>query len=73
MSAFRNEVSCETEGRIVGVPVVVNPVPVQDDLAFVLDQVRHVQVAIRVPYDRIVRHPYHRPLKNLGVEFYLTS
>lgn len=62
--------SCETKRRVVGVPVVVNPVPVQEDLATVLDKVRYVQVAIRVPYDHIVCRPYHHSLKNLRAELY---
>ncbi len=44
--------SSETESRIAGEPVAVSPVPVQDNLAFELDQVRHAQAAIRAPYDR---------------------
>lgn len=41
--------SCETKRGVIGIPVVVEPVPVDNHLAFVLDQVRNVEVAIAVP------------------------
>ncbi len=51
VSGILNEESCEAERGIVAVPVVVEPVPVQHHLAIVLDEVRHVQVAVAVPDD----------------------
>jgi hypothetical protein len=59
----RNEESCETERGLVAVPVIVEPVPVQVHLAVVLDEIRHVEVAIAIPNERAVRHPYHLPLE----------
>jgi hypothetical protein len=44
-------VSCETESRVVVVPIVVSPVPVEDNLVVVLVEIRDVEVAIAVPHD----------------------
>lgn len=41
----------EAERRIVGVPVVVEPIPIQDDLVVVLVEIRDVEVAIAVPHE----------------------
>ena len=41
----------EAEGGVVRVPVVVQPIPVEDDLAFVLDEIRGVEVAILVLHE----------------------
>ena len=41
----------EAEGRIVGVPVVVQPVPVHHDLATVLVEIRDIQVAVAVLHE----------------------
>ena len=59
----------ETERGVVGVPVVVEPVPVQHHLATVLDEIRHVVVL----NERIECHLCHHPLnffKKLRVENY---
>ena len=64
--------SCEAERRIVGVPVVVEVVPVHNDLAVVLNQVWHIEILVVVPDDYIAHHQYHHPLKNLRIEFYVT-
>ena len=55
--------SCEAQRGVVGVPVVVEPVPVHHHLVTVLNEVRHVEVAIAVPNDYIKHHPYHYSLK----------
>ena len=47
----RNEVSCEAQSRIVVVPVVVKPIPVQDDLVAVLVEVRDIEVAVAVLHE----------------------
>ena len=47
----RNEKICETQSRIIVVPVVVEPVPVELDLVVVLDEVRDVEVAVAVPHN----------------------
>jgi hypothetical protein len=39
------------ESRVVGVPVVVEPVPVEDHLVAVLVEIRDVEVAIVVPHN----------------------
>ena len=36
----------EAESRIVGIPAVVQPVPVQHDLVAVLVEIRDIQVAV---------------------------
>ena len=41
----------EAERRIVGVPVVVQPVPVQHNLATVLIEIRDIQVAVLVLHE----------------------
>jgi len=41
----------EAKRGVVGVPVVVKPVPVQDDLVVVLVEIRDVEVAIAVPHE----------------------
>jgi len=38
------------ESRVVVVPIVVSPVPVQDDLVTVLVEIRDVEVAVTVPH-----------------------
>jgi len=44
----------EAEGGVVGVPVVVQPVPVQHHLVAVLVEVRDVEVAVvAVPHENI--------------------
>lgn len=39
------------ETRVVAVPVVVEPVPVEHNLVAVLVEIRDVEVAIAVPHD----------------------
>ncbi len=39
------------ESRVVAVPVVVEPVPVEDNLAIVLVEIRGVEVAVAVPHN----------------------
>ena len=41
----------ETESGIVGVPVVVQPVPVQHDLVAILVEIRDIQVAVLVLHE----------------------
>ena len=41
----------EAESRIVGVPVVVQPVPVHHDLATVLVEIRDIEVAVGVLHE----------------------
>lgn len=38
------------ESRIVTVPIVVSPVPVEDNLVAVLVEIRDVQVVVTVPH-----------------------
>lgn len=40
----------EAERRVAEVPVVVEPVPVQNNLAAVLVEIRDVDVAVAVPH-----------------------
>jgi hypothetical protein len=41
----------EAEGGVVGVPVVVQPVPVHHDLVAVLVEIRDIQVAVAVLHE----------------------
>ncbi|MDQ5949300.1 MAG: hypothetical protein QG589_426 [Patescibacteria group bacterium] len=41
----------EAQSRVVGVPVVVQPVPVHHNLATVLDEIRDIQVAVMVLHE----------------------
>lgn len=43
----------EAERGAVGVPVVVQPVPVQHHLVAVLVEIRDVQVAVTVPHENV--------------------
>ena len=47
----RNEESCETESRIVIVPIVVSPVPIQDHLVTILVEIRDMEVTVAVPHN----------------------
>ncbi len=69
----RNEESCEAQSRVIVVPVVVEPVPVQDNLTTVLDEVRDVEVTIAVLHECIRCRLYHRPSNTLRVESYSAS
>ena len=57
------------QSRVVRVPVVVEMIPVQNHLAIVLDEIRHVVVLD----ERIEYHLCHHPLKffwnSLGLNF----
>ena len=61
----------KAECGVVGVEVVVEPVPVQDHLVVVLDEIWNVEVAIAVLNDRIECLPFHCPLNTLGAESHL--
>jgi hypothetical protein len=68
----RNEESCEAQSRVVVVPVVVKPVPVQEDLVAVLVEIRDVEVAIMVPHDTYKMPsmpPPFEAISDLRVEF----
>jgi hypothetical protein len=69
----RSEVICETSRRVVTVPVVVEPVPVDDDLTVVHVDVRDVEVAIAVTDERTECRLCHHPLNALKVESYSAS
>lgn len=64
----RNEEICETKRGVVGVPIVVEPVPVDDNLAVVLEEIRNVEVAIAVLNERMKCCLCHHPSNTLGVE-----
>ncbi len=53
--ALGNEVSCDAKGGVAGTPVVVEPVPVQDDLVAVIVEIRDVKVVVAMPHRRIVK------------------
>jgi len=59
----RNEESCETESRLPIVPVVVQPVPVQNHVVAVLVEIRDVEVAIAVPHVLCKMPPTSPPLE----------
>lgn len=46
----RNEKSCEAESGVTVVPPVVEPIPVEHNLAVILVEIRGVQVAVGVPH-----------------------
>ena len=52
---------CAEESRIVGIEVVVEPVPVEVGLTVVPDEVEHVEVVVRVRGIRLSCLPKHRP------------
>ncbi len=58
---------------VVGVPVVAEPVEVQDPGVAVPVQVRDVQVAVGIPQKYVIHHQFHRPLNTLRVVFYLET
>ncbi len=63
----------KAQGRVVGVPVVVEPVPVQDRLAAVLDEIRNIEIAVAVLNKCIECRLFHCPLNSLGAVFYSAS
>ena|GEM_PF-1549015 len=69
----RNEESCENRGRVIGIPVVVEPVVVPVPPAAVPVEVKDVAVAVWVAKNYIGRLPHHHSLNALGVESYLAS
>lgn len=54
---------------IVVVPVVVEPVEVQDPVAVVEVEVRDVEVAVRIALKYATCLPAHRPLNTLRAEY----
>ena len=66
--------SCTNGGRIVGVPIIVEPVVVPVPLAIVMPlEVENVTVAIRIAKDCIKCLPYHHPSNALRVVSYPAS
>jgi hypothetical protein len=55
---------------VVFVPVVVEPVEVQDPGVVVPVEVRDVQVAVGIPQKYVIHLPLHHPLNTLRVVFY---
>jgi len=51
------------ESRVVGIPIVVDPVPVEDHLVAVLVEIRDVEVAIAIPHDTRKMPPMSPPLE----------
>lgn len=67
----RNKESCATRRRIVGIPLIVEPIVVPVPLAIIVPvEIENVTVAIRVAKNCIKYLPYHHPLNTLGVESY---
>ena len=69
--------SCETQSRVVAVPVVVEPVPVLHHLVTVLVEVRDIEVAVGVA-NRLYQVPSGSPplvakTGRLEIEFYPAS
>ena len=56
--------SCETQSGVAGVPVVVEPVPVENHLATMLDEIRDMQVAVAIQDEM-----YKGPSMSLPLEF----
>ena len=64
----------EAHQPIVVVEVVVEPVEVQVPLVVVPDEVRDVEVAVRIAPNICTKYRQrHHPSNTLGVEFYLGS
>ena len=57
-----------TESRVVAVPIVVEPVPIEDHLVAVLVEVRDVEVVVAVPHVYARCLPYHHPSNALRDE-----
>jgi hypothetical protein len=57
-----------TESRIVTVPIVVEPVPIENHLVAVLVEIRDIEVTVAVPLVYAKCLPYHHPLNTLKVE-----
>ena len=53
----------EGSRRVVGVPVVVEPVVVPIPLGAIDIQIQHVPIAVRVPQKIYKRLPFHYPSK----------
>src|SRR3989344_2012637 len=69
-AGYRDEASCEASRRVVPVPVVLEPVPVQQYRIAVLDEIRDVEVAIAAQHKHTECHPCHHPLNTLGAVSY---
>ena len=63
----RNDESCETTSRVVVIPVVVEPVPIHDNLVTVIVEIRDVEVAIVVLHKCIGCRLFHHLLNSLKV------
>src|SRR3989338_1035303 len=72
-SGVRSEVICKASGRVVVVPVVVEPVPVHHHLATVLYEVRDVEVAVAVLHDCTKCRPFHCSLNTRRAVSYSAS
>lgn len=63
----RNDESCETTSRVVVIPVVVEPVPIHDNLVTVIVEIRDVEVGIIVLHKCIGCRLFHHLLNTLKV------
>jgi len=61
------------ESRVIAVPIVVEPVPIENHLVTILVEIRDVEVAVAVPHVYVKYLPYYHPLNTLRVETYLAS
>lgn len=61
------------ESRVVAVPIVVEPVPIENHLVTILAEIRDVEVAIAVPHVYAKCLPYHHPSNTLRIESNLAS
>ena len=69
----RNKDSSEHRRRVIGIPVIVEPVVVPVPLAVIPVQVENVPVTVRVEQDCIGCHLCHCSLNTLRAVFYATS
>jgi hypothetical protein len=63
----------ETRQAIVGVPIIAEPIEVQNPLLAIPVEARDVPVAIRVAPLCAEYHPYHHPSNDLRIESDLES
>ncbi len=72
----RNEESCEASRGIVSIPIVLKPIPVQNNSVAIVVEIRDVEVAIAVPHE-IYKAPSAPPSLvchgGLGIVFYFAS
>jgi hypothetical protein len=67
----RNKKSCAADGRITGIPLVVEPVAVPVPLTVrVPVEIKDVAVTVRIVKNRIKYLPHHRLLNTLKAESY---